>query len=69
LAAFEVTPEAVGLVWANTILFALAILATGIIPLDLLLWLLLLAFAIWFTKKSKTAKPAFAPEQVEVGNH
>lgn len=54
--------KAVGLVWTSTALFALGVLARGIVPLDLLLWLLLLAFAIWFTKKSKAAKPVIADQ-------
>jgi len=54
---------AVALVWTSTILFALAVLAQGVVPKDLLLWLLILAYAIGYTKRSKTAQEQTADGQ------
>jgi hypothetical protein len=54
--------SAVALVWTSTILFAVAVLAQGIVPKDLFVWLLILAYAIGYTKRSK-----ITPEQAKDG--
>jgi hypothetical protein len=43
---------AVMLVWAVTALSGLGVLFRGLIPLDILVWLLGLGLAIWYAKKA-----------------
>jgi hypothetical protein len=38
------------LVWLVTVLAGLGVLARGIVPVDFLVWLLELAFALWYSK-------------------
>jgi hypothetical protein len=51
-------PKAVLWVWVSAVMFGLGVLARGIIPVDLLTWFLIVAFAVWFTRKKRAQKIA-----------
>jgi zinc ribbon protein len=57
---------AVMLVWVSIALSALGILLRGLIPLDILLWVVSLGLALWYTKKApqllNRAQPQPTPE-------
>jgi hypothetical protein len=49
IAIVEMSKFAVALVWTTTVLSGLGVIIRGIIPVDLLLWLVSLGLAIWYT--------------------
>ena len=61
LAILKNHSHAVGLVRTTTILFGLASLAAGLSPLDILLTLLLIGFAVWYGKQVKTKSVSSQP--------
>ena len=45
---------AVPLIWVNTGLLLVGVLGRGLIPLDILVWFLLLAYAVTYSKRART---------------
>ncbi len=51
LAILRTDTNAVGLVWAVTVLAGLGVIFRAFIPLDVALWLAQLGIAMWFSRK------------------
>ncbi|MBI3895888.1 MAG: hypothetical protein HY313_08130 [Acidobacteria bacterium] len=53
LAILQMKKFAVALVWVTVVLSGLGAVFRGLIPLDILLWLVWLGLAIWYSKKQR----------------
>jgi hypothetical protein len=53
VAILQMSKVAVALIWVTVVLSGFGVLFRGVTPLDLLLWLVGLGLAIWYTNKRK----------------